>query len=101
MYVSLSQSDMLLHLTLNFIQDIVRVHGSDASRLHVLYRAAPADELLWDDHGVIGMTRWLNRLWALVHNHRFRMTNRVSLEIQEIGNSSFLKRLTSEAIHDV
>ncbi|TPX35400.1 leucine---tRNA ligase [Synchytrium endobioticum] len=50
-------------------EDIIREHGADAARLHILYRAAPADELLWDDNGAIGMSRWLNRVRELVLSH--------------------------------
>ncbi|KAJ3029612.1 UNVERIFIED_CONTAM: Leucyl-tRNA synthetase, mitochondrial [Siphonaria sp. JEL0065] len=41
--------------------EMIDKYGSDCTRLYVLFKAAPADELLWDEHGIIGMERWLAR----------------------------------------
>ncbi|KAJ3024000.1 hypothetical protein HKX48_008614 [Thoreauomyces humboldtii] len=46
-------------------ETVVRDHGSDATRLFVMYKAAPADELLWDDGAIVGMERWIERVWNL------------------------------------
>lgn len=40
-------------------------YGADATRLYVLFRAPPTMALQWDESGVLGMSRWLQRLWVL------------------------------------
>lgn len=45
---------------------IIAKHGSDAVRLYMLYKAAPADELAWDDRAIVGMERWLGKIWKIV-----------------------------------
>ncbi|KAL2911394.1 Leucyl-tRNA synthetase, mitochondrial [Polyrhizophydium stewartii] len=41
-------------------------HGVDATRLYLLYRAAPQDELVWDSAAIVGMERFLARVRTLV-----------------------------------
>ncbi|MEO5377292.1 MAG: leucine--tRNA ligase [Magnetococcus sp. DMHC-6] len=46
--------------------DIIQNYGADTARLFMLF-AAPADrDLEWNDRGVDGAWRFLNRLWRLV-----------------------------------
>ncbi|KAK9763153.1 Leucyl-tRNA synthetase, mitochondrial [Basidiobolus ranarum] len=44
----------------------IETHGADATRLHILYKAPPEDVLEWDDQSIVGMKRWLARVWRLV-----------------------------------
>lgn len=46
---------------------LVERYGADATRLFVLFRAPPTMALEWDDAGVLGMARWLQRVWQLCH----------------------------------
>jgi leucyl-tRNA synthetase len=48
------------------LQDIVDKFGADTTRLFILFKAPPDKVLLWDNAGILGQRRWLNRLWALV-----------------------------------
>ncbi|KAJ3054428.1 hypothetical protein HK097_001833 [Rhizophlyctis rosea] len=47
-------------------EEVLDKHGVDATRLYILYKAPPADELVWDDSAIVGMERWLARVWGLV-----------------------------------
>ncbi|KAI9336359.1 leucyl-tRNA synthetase [Obelidium mucronatum] len=47
--------------------EMIQKYGSDCTRLYVLFKAAPADELIWDEHGIIGMERWLSKCRKLVN----------------------------------
>lgn len=49
--------------------EMVQRHGADATRLYVLFRSPPTMALEWDDTGVLGMARWIQRLWQLCHHH--------------------------------
>jgi len=45
--------------------DIVDKYGADTTRLFILFKAPPEKVLLWDNAGILGQRRWLNRLWGL------------------------------------
>ncbi|KAF8462127.1 hypothetical protein BDZ91DRAFT_850726 [Kalaharituber pfeilii] len=40
--------------------------GADATRAHVLFAAPVADVLEWDEEKVVGVQRWLGRVWRVV-----------------------------------
>ncbi|KAI8614647.1 hypothetical protein BC830DRAFT_1126397 [Chytriomyces sp. MP71] len=48
--------------------EVIAKYGSDCTRLYILYKAAPADELVWDDAGIVGMQRWLTKVRKVVGN---------------------------------
>ncbi|KAF9925027.1 hypothetical protein FBU30_005135 [Linnemannia zychae] len=47
-------------------EDMIATHGADATRLHVLYKAPPSEELEWDEQSIVGMQRFLNKVWKVV-----------------------------------
>ncbi len=46
---------------------LVERYGADTARLFSLFAAPPERDLEWNDQGVEGMSRFLHRLWRLVH----------------------------------
>jgi leucyl-tRNA synthetase len=46
---------------------LVDRYGADTARLFCLFAAPPERDLEWSDQGVEGMSRFLHRLWRLVH----------------------------------
>src|SRR5204863_5216541 len=46
--------------------DLIRTFGADTARLFSLFAAPPEKDLDWNDHGVEGASRFLNRVWRLV-----------------------------------
>jgi leucyl-tRNA synthetase len=42
-------------------------YGADATRAHILFQAPVAEVLNWDDDKIAGVTRWLRRVYDLVH----------------------------------
>ncbi|MBF0463003.1 MAG: leucine--tRNA ligase [Magnetococcales bacterium] len=46
--------------------DIIQGYGADTARLFMLFAAPPEQDLEWNDHGIDGAWRFLNRLWRLV-----------------------------------
>jgi leucyl-tRNA synthetase len=49
--------------------DLIRTFGADTARLFSLFAAPPEKDLDWNDHGVEGASRFLNRVWRFVFNH--------------------------------
>ena len=46
---------------------LVERYGADTARLFCLFASPPEKDLDWSDEGVEGMSRFLQRLWRLVH----------------------------------
>jgi leucyl-tRNA synthetase len=47
-------------------EDMIASYGADATRLHVLYKAPPSEELEWDEQSIVGMQRFLTKVWKVV-----------------------------------
>ena len=47
--------------------DLIRRFGADTARLFSLFAAPPEKDLDWNDRGVEGASRFLNRVWRFVH----------------------------------
>jgi leucyl-tRNA synthetase len=48
-------------------EDLCDRYGADTARLFSLFAAPPEKDLEWSDTGVEGCSRFLNRVWRLVH----------------------------------
>lgn len=48
--------------------DIVVQYGSDALRLYMLFMGPPELDAVWQDNGLEGMKRFLQRIWDLISN---------------------------------
>ena len=46
--------------------DLIRTFGADTARLFSLFAAPPEKDLDWNEHGVEGASRFLNRVWRFV-----------------------------------
>lgn len=46
--------------------DFIARYGADATRAHMIFQAAAGDTLNWDEDKISGVTRWLQKLHALV-----------------------------------
>jgi leucyl-tRNA synthetase len=49
--------------------DLIRTLGADTARLFSLFAAPPEKDLDWNDRGVEGASRFLNRVWRFVVTH--------------------------------
>jgi leucyl-tRNA synthetase len=49
--------------------DLIHTFGADTARLFSLFAAPPEKDLDWNDHGVEGASRFLNRIWRFVLTH--------------------------------
>jgi len=48
---------------------LITKYGADTARLFSLFAAPPEKDLDWNDQGVDGSFRFINRIWKLVHEH--------------------------------
>ncbi|MFW6278832.1 MAG: leucine--tRNA ligase [Bacillota bacterium] len=61
-------------------EDILAEYGADTARLFILFAAPPQKDLEWDDEGVAGAQRFLNRVWRLVAE------NQAEISLENIGD---------------
>ena len=47
---------------------IIKKYGADTLRLFILFAAPPQTELEWDDRGIEGAFKFLNRVWRIQNN---------------------------------
>ncbi|NNE65914.1 MAG: leucine--tRNA ligase [Pyrinomonadaceae bacterium] len=50
--------------------DMIEVYGADAVRLFVMFAAPVENELVWQESGIEGAVRFLQRVWRFVHKWR-------------------------------
>ena len=50
--------------------DLVRDYGCDSLRLYELFVGPPELDAEWDDRGIEGVSRFLNRFWNLVTDNK-------------------------------
>jgi leucyl-tRNA synthetase len=77
---------------------LIERYGADTARLFSLFAAPPEKDLDWSDQGVEGMSRFLHRLWRLVHGLAPRLP--LPETPASVGGSADaeLRRLTHETI---
>jgi len=46
--------------------DLIETYGADTERLYTLFIGPPEKDAEWSDQGVVGASRFLNRLWDVV-----------------------------------
>jgi len=50
--------------------DLIVRFGADSTRTFVLFAAPPEKEYDWNDEGIFGVSRFLNRVWNMVDDNR-------------------------------
>jgi len=80
---------------------LVERYGADTARLFSLFAAPPEKDLDWSDQGVEGMSRFLHRLWRLVHGLAPRLPPPGAAPRASGPADVELRRLTHETILSV
>jgi leucyl-tRNA synthetase len=82
--------------------DLIRRYGADTARLFSLFAAPPEKDLDWNDHGVEGASRFLNRLWRFVHAHLDEMEPAVRVGPTGLSDAGrAFRRVIHETVHRV
>ncbi|HVE55881.1 MAG TPA: leucine--tRNA ligase, partial [Pyrinomonadaceae bacterium] len=65
--------------------EMVEIYGADAARIFVLFAAPVENELVWNEAGIEGATRFLQRVWRFV----YKWQSAVSRQPSPISNEEF------------
>ena len=71
-----------------------KTHGADALRLYILFMAPPSDGVEWNDGGIEGTKRFLNKFWD-------NMTKFSNLENNKTSDEDSLVRSMNQTIFSV
>jgi len=72
-------------------------HGADALRLYILFMAPPSDGVDWNDGGIEGTKRFLNKLWE-------NLDQIIDMKVDESNNNEFgneIERKLNQTIESV
>lgn len=73
--------------------DMVEKFGADTLRLFILFASPPEKEFIWNDEGIEGCFRFLNRLWAIVHENRDLYAEKAAAPEGELGEEAKMLRI--------
>ncbi len=54
--------------------ELIETYGADSTRAFMLFAAPPEKEYDWNDAGIHGVSRFLNRIWTLIHEKKELIT---------------------------
>ncbi len=75
---------------------LITKYGADTARLFSLFAAPPEKDLDWNDQGVDGSFRFINRIWKLVHEHLDAIRKAGSVEVASLTTD---ERNLRRAVH--
>jgi leucyl-tRNA synthetase len=55
--------------------EMVEIYGADAARLFILFAAPIENELVWNEAGIEGAVRFLQRVWRLMYKWKIRVAS--------------------------
>ena len=81
---------------------LINRYGSDTARLFSLFAAPPEKDLDWNDQGVEGSFRFLNRIWKLVHDRLEQINGAPPVDVASLTPSERdLRRAVHKTIRKV
>ena len=75
---------------------LISRYGADTARLFSLFAAPPEKDLDWNDQGVDGSFRFLNRIWKLVHDRLDTIKNAGPVDVASLSTE---ERNLRRAVH--
>jgi len=75
---------------------LIKRYGADTARLFSLFAAPPEKDLDWNEQGVDGCYRFLNRVWKLVHENIETVLSAPALDPAELTDE---ERSLRRAVH--
>ena len=73
---------------------IITEYGADAARLFTMFAAPPEKELEWNENGLAGSSRFLNRVWRMVvENKKYFEKGKIDLERVSKADKNIIMKL--------
>ena len=79
---------------------LIEKYGADTARLFSLFAAPPEKDLEWNEQGVEGCSRFLNRVWRAVSDN-FALIKDASIDAEATGEGRNLRRIIHRTIKKV
>ncbi len=76
--------------------EMIKIYGADTVRLFMLFAAPPEKDLEWSEAGAEGASRFLNRVWRIIHKWHDKLDGSVEGESSDAARS--LRRKTHQTI---
>ncbi len=79
--------------------EMIKIHGADTVRLFMLFAAPPEKDLEWSEAGAEGASRFLNRVWRIIHKWHDKLDGAAEGEFSSAARA--LRRKTHQTIKRV
>ena len=79
-------------------EDMIAEYGADAVRAYILFMAPPDKEMLWNEDGLAGLYKFLNRAWRLVNDLAGKADDETLF--QKAGSEAQLKDLADKLVRE-
>ncbi|RMH33997.1 MAG: leucine--tRNA ligase [Acidobacteria bacterium] len=73
--------------------EMVEIYGADATRIFTLFAAPVENELVWNETGIEGAVRFLQRVWRFVWKWQEKISDSTTCEIDKIEFSAEARKL--------
>lgn len=83
---------------------LIDKYGADTQRLYILFIGPPQKDAEWNDRGVLGAYRFLNRLWQKITDYEdiYTKVPRFDIHIQELSaEAKTLYRQTNQTVKKI
>ncbi len=81
---------------------LIKRYGADTARMFSLFAAPPEKDLDWNEQGVDGCYRFLNRVWKLVYEYLPIVKDAAPLEVGSLtGEERSLRRMVHKTLKKV
>jgi leucyl-tRNA synthetase len=80
---------------------VLEKYGADTARMFILFTAPPEKDLQWEDAGVEGQYRFLNRVWRLVDEYLEKKPTKVKKSETLTKEEKDLRRAIHRAIKEI
>lgn len=82
--------------------EMIKIFGADTVRLFMLFAAPPEKDLEWSEAGAEGASRFLNRVWRIIHKWHEQVKTNVEIADSEFSAAArALRRKTHQTIQRV
>lgn len=79
--------------------EMIRIYGADTVRLFMMFAAPPEKDLEWSEAGAEGASRFLNRVWRIIHKWHDKLGGAAEAESSDAARA--LRRKTHQTIKRV